>query len=152
MEISHEIEPLCEGEQKMFRDTLVYALGKTAEVLLRRAFSEAQVRAHYAEWVACQSREADQGRQLVVAGVGDGVVQLVARGEKEEFLIRVQHPNFNASIPLGFDPARDEFIGFVLAEFTGSMPIAIQFARTIAKSIEQGDAATFPRADLGPLN
>jgi hypothetical protein len=142
MEPHYEAEETTEEDHPMLRDTLIFALGKLAEAVVHRAFSERQVRDSYSEFSAMRGPKRDDSRQLAMAGVGDGVVQLFARSEKEEFLLRVRHARFSAAVPVGYDPDREEFLGLVLAEFCGSMPLAIHFARSMTRSIEQGLWAT----------
>jgi hypothetical protein len=150
VEPNYELCDEREREHPMLRDTLVLELGKTAEAILRRAFSEAEVRERYAEWLELGRTERDRGRQLIVAGIERAEVRLFARSEKDEFLLRVQHPNFRALVPMGYDADTEEFVGLVLAEFQGSMPLAIHFARSLTKSIEQGLEA--PPQGSGAIN
>jgi hypothetical protein len=150
MEPIHEVEDLSAADEpEPFRDTLVFWLGKMAEAIVTRAFQEARVQAEYQEWLG-ETVASKNARLLVTAGIDHGTVSLYARTEKDEFILKMDHPRFDAMLALGYSAARADFQGFILAHFQGSLSLAVHFCRSLYASVGNPVEDCAERRSPGP--
>lgn len=122
------------------RDTLIYLLGALAASILKRAASEPDFEAVYQSWLgkaAADSSLADRAEPLLTTGIGEGTATLLARSREGEFCLHCEHPGFDALVAVGFDVARMDLEGVLIARFEGDGLAAIAFARALARDVDR---------------
>lgn len=119
------------------RDSLVWALGRLAERMLRAFLRQPGACARYARWLADEAPRLtdasglESGLLATAVSLGeDGTVKLVARPSRGQFLLVIEHERFESVVAIAhgsLSPSRQPD-GVCVAFFEGDVALAARWA------------------------
>lgn len=128
-----------ESADAMTRDTLVFRAGVLARTALSLAFGAPHMHAVYAAWLCshgepCAPGTASPERQtLMEAGLErGGRLFVLARKRATEFVVMIEHEDFNATACVVYDPSTERVNGLHLVQFEGKALLALAWLEAAA--------------------
>lgn len=121
------------------RDTLIHSFACLSSTVLAAAFRDPGVVDAYRNWtrrIASDDSLANCGEQLLAAGIHGATAVLIARGVRDEFCLRCEHPRFGALVALGYEVKDRRLAGVCVAKFDGYMSAAMRFCSDLGAHIE----------------